>query len=293
MMPIIPDHQFQRRKMLFELGDMEWVPSLFRDGLRAFLNGTHALMKYYKPWTCVLAEVLKKTGIRQVVVLGAGGGFLSRLVQQELATTYHLDVKFILTDINPPGAAVEKWNNCKNMEYVSTPVDMMNVPAAYEGIRVIFNAFHHLDPKQAQMVLRDAYEAQMPICIFEYTRNSLVGILSCVLYPFFNLLIAPLARPFKWSHLFFTYLLPIYPLMIAFDGLASNLRTYGKNELLGMVSELGNGYLWSVGYRTVGGHPTQLTHFVGLPVSKPTANVRDSFIRHKTAKTPSLTAVGR
>jgi hypothetical protein len=265
------DYLFAHRKTVFELGDMAWYPKSLRDGLRAFLNATHRVMQYHKVWAEVLADVLRTSGLRQVVVLGGGGGHLSVLIQRELRETHGLDISFVVTDLNPVRDGPKALGDVRNFDYVAAPVNMTDVPGNFKGVRVVFNAFHHLNPAQARATLAGAYEAKTPICVFEYTMNSWVGVLSSAAYPFFNMLIAPFVRPFKWSHLLLTYAVPLYPLAIAFDGLMSNLSTYNRREFLEMTADLKNRYSWTVEYRSIRRHPTPLTCLVGMPARRAVA----------------------
>ena len=63
------------------------------------------------------------------------------------------------------------------------------------------------------------------------------------------LLFTPFIRPIRWSVLPFIYLIPIVPLYIVWDGIASILRMYSKNELKELVSSLENvdSYEWEIG----------------------------------------------
>jgi hypothetical protein len=58
----------------------------------------------------------------------------------------------------------------------------------------------------------------------------------------------PLVRPFQWSRLLWTYVIPIIPFVLLFDGVVSCLRTYGSRELKELTEELsGEEYQWETG----------------------------------------------
>jgi hypothetical protein len=50
----------------------------------------------------------------------------------------------------------------------------MSVPGTLTGLRSVFNAFHHFNPREARAVLESAVQAWQPIGIFEIPERSLV-----------------------------------------------------------------------------------------------------------------------
>ncbi len=55
-------------------------------------------------------------------------------------------------------------------------------------------------------------------------------------------------RPFRWSRLLWTYLAPIIPLVLLFDGVVSCLRTYQPQELREIIEKLSvSEYQWQIG----------------------------------------------
>jgi hypothetical protein len=88
-----------------------------------------------------------------------------------------------------------------------------------------------------------------------------------LLVPLMVLLVTPFIRPFRWSRLVWTYLIPVVPLVSLFDGLVSCLRTYSVQELRDLTEGLGaNNYQWDIGElkSTVG--PIPITYLIGVPV---------------------------
>ncbi|WP_299437755.1 hypothetical protein [uncultured Aquimarina sp.] len=66
--------------------------------------------------------------------------------------------------------------------------------------------------------------------------------------PISVLLVTPFIRPFKIKRIIFTYLIPIVPLFVLWDGVVSSLRTYSVKEMNGLVENL-NGtenYDWEI-----------------------------------------------
>jgi hypothetical protein len=94
----------------------------------------------------------------------------------------------------------------------------------------MFTSFHHFPPEEARTVLQNAASAGQGIAIFEITRRAPSTI--ALMFPWVLMLfvLTPLIRPIRWSRLLYTYVVPIIPLVLLFDGVVSCLRTYRPPE---------------------------------------------------------------
>ena len=85
--------------------------------------------------------------------------------------------------------------------------------------------------------------------------------------PLMVILMTPFIRPFRWSRLFWTYLIPLVPLVSLFDGLVSCLRTYSVAELRELVEGLeGEHYQWEIAELKSKPNPIPVTYLIGVPV---------------------------
>ena len=81
--------------------------------------------------------------------------------------------------------------------------------------------------------------------------------------PLAILLATPFIRPFRWSHLLWTYIVPVVPIFIAWDGFVSGLRLYSTQELQELVDGLrSNDYVWGIGRKPF---PHAVTYLIGYP----------------------------
>jgi hypothetical protein len=64
----------------------------------------------------------------------------------------------------------------------------------------------------------------------------------------YELFTTPFIRPFKIGRIIFTYIIPIVPLVVMWDGVVSSLRTYSVEELKAIVASLNNSetYDWDI-----------------------------------------------
>jgi len=144
------------------------------------------------------------------------------------------------------------------------PVDARAVPAALDGFRTVFTAFHHFRPAEARAILADAVAKRQGIAVFEAARRAPWEILVVALTWLGVLIAAPFIRPWRWSRFFWTYLPPILPLLGTFDGVVSCLRAYSPAELRELVRGLDT-YDWEVGDIRGGWSPLRGTYLIGVP----------------------------
>lgn len=145
-------------------------------------------------------------------------------------------------------------------------VNALRVPSELTGFRTLFTSFHHFQPDEALTILRDAVASHSGIGIFESTQRRLSGVLGMLITPLIVWLVTPFIRPFRWTRLLWTYLLPLVPLIVVFDGVVSVLRSYTVAELTAFTKELSDsGYEWDVGETTAQSFHTPVTYLIGYP----------------------------
>jgi hypothetical protein len=172
-------------------------------------------------------------------------------------------VHVTLTDLYPNVAALARISDVsgETITYHASSVDATRVPPELPGVRTLFSSFHHFRPNRARAVLHDAARSGTTIAIFEVTHRSLTAVLITLLAPLMVLLTTPAIRPFRWTRLFWTYVIPFIPLAALFDGVVSCLRTYTPGELLELASGI-DGYEWETGEERARG-PIPVTYLIG------------------------------
>jgi hypothetical protein len=95
----------------------------------------------------------------------------------------------------------------------------------------MFSAFHHFRPNAPRAILRDAFERRRAICILESGSGTVLGIAAMLGVPLAVLALMPMARPFCWAHLQFTYFVPLTPLIVLWAGMVSMLRIYSPEQM--------------------------------------------------------------
>ena len=234
---------------LFEFEDLDWFPGFLRDYGTDFLQFLANLTNTFLPVIPVIQRGVEKSGNNQIIDLGsAGGGPLPQL--NKVLKKQNPELKILLTDYFPNMDALEiAKRKADNIDYIKTPVDARNVPNDLRGLRTLFLTFHHFRPEDAKTILQNAIDSKNAIAIFEGQERSFLSLLAMFLSPVSVLLTTFFIRPFKPGRLFFTYIIPLVPLFVWWDGIVSSLRTYSEEEMKGLINELINkdDFEWEVG----------------------------------------------
>ncbi len=239
-----------KRIHLFEFEDFAWVPVFLRNYLTDFLQYVANNFDIYKPVVPILQKGLEKCEKAQIIDIasGGGGGWLS-LSKHLLAE--NKDVKILLTDYFPNISAFKQTveTGGEHFEFYRQSVDALNVSPDLKGLRTQFLSFHHFPPESAKKILQNAVDCKSPIAIFEAQERSLICLIAMLLSPLNVLISTPFIRPLVIGRIVFTYLIPIVPLMVLWDGIVSALRTYSVEEMKELVAEVKNStdFEWEIG----------------------------------------------
>lgn len=234
---------------LFEFEDLDWFPDFLRDYGTDFLQFLSNLTNMFHPIIPILQKGLEKTGTFQIIDLGSGGGGplpkLNKILKKD-----NPGLKILLTDYFPNIDSLElAKKKSDNIKYIKTPVDARNVPDHLKGLRTLFLTFHHFRPEDAKIILQNAVDSRSGIAIFEGQERSFVSLLAMFLSPVSVLLTTLFIKPFKLGRLLFTYIIPLVPLFVWWDGIVSSLRTYSEEEMKDIINQLKNkdNFEWEVG----------------------------------------------
>ena len=254
-----------RRIQFIELHEQPWFPSSLRDEITDALQFGLNLLKAYAPIAPLVGSVVNSTASRTIVDLCSGGGgpwlgLYRRLQNKTLA------LHIWLTDKYPNLGAFQNVRTVSEsyLTFYQSSVDAMKVPPELKGFRTIFSAFHHFSPEEARAILQNAVDASQSIGIFEITRRAPSTIGLMFPWALMSFVSTPFIRPFRWSRLLWTYLVPIIPLVLLFDGVVSCLRTYRPEELRDIIEELAaTEYQWDIGEQSGGPGKVPVTYLVG------------------------------
>ena len=223
---------------LFEFEDQQWFPSFLRNYGTDFLQFLSNKSKMYKPIVPLLEKLIAKSDTNQIIDLGSGGGGGLIWLNEELKKSTP-NLKIILTDYYPNISAFEYTKKlCSNFDFIKEPVDARNVPKELKGVRTQFLSLHHFNSVDAKKIIQNAVDSNQSIAIFEAQERSAPSLIAMLFSPLTVLFTTPFIRPFKIGRIIFTYLIPIVPLFVLWDGMVSSLRTYSVKEMNKLIDDL-------------------------------------------------------
>jgi len=256
-----------RRMHLIEIHEQPWCPASLRDALTDYLQFA---IESGNPYGAIV-ERLKQSVLRaratRIIDLCSGGGGPWRRLHREFAST-NFPIEVCLTDKYPNLAAfrLAQTESGGKLSFYPEPVNAESVPHELKGFRTFFSSFHHFKPEVARAILNDAAQQRQGVGVFEATVRRPLAILLMFLTPLIVLLVTPLIRPFRWSRLCWTYVLPLVPMIVLWDGVVSCLRTYSPAELRELTNGLGEAdYLWVSGEEKQPRSPIPVTYLIGYP----------------------------
>jgi hypothetical protein len=220
-----------KRIHFIEIEDQTWFPEFLRNYVTDYLRFATNLLKLYHPAIDVLNRYVDKCDGKIIDLASGGGGPWMTLIPELLKS--HDKLKVQLTDFfpNEKAAKILTREFPDIVTYHSNPVDAKAVLTHLEGLRTQFLSLHHFRPEDVQQIFSNAVEANRPILIMEGQERNILNVIKIALSPIPALFIMPFIRPFSLGRLFFTYIIPIIPFIIGFDGVVSVLRTYRIEEL--------------------------------------------------------------
>jgi hypothetical protein len=257
-----------QRNPWFEVHDHPLFPRFLRhfvtDALEAMWNATDL----YRPITPRLKRALEQSDTRGVVDLCSGGGGPWFRLQPALAAA-GCSVSVVLTDKYPnqPAFVMASSRSLKLITGYEKPVDASCPPHDLTGFRTMFSSFHHFDPQDARAILADSFDRDEGIAIFEAAERRALSVCVIFFVPLLSLVLAPKIRPFCWSRLFWTYLVPVIPFVLWIDGILSCLRCYSLADMAELTAGLDSErYSWQVGQDGEG--ILRITYLIGSPAAR-------------------------
>lgn len=169
---------------------------------------------------------------------------------------------------------VQTWLNLFLFKVAAVPLSILALFLIYwllpnrkvEPAHTMFSAFHHFRPDAAKAILKDAFDRRRTICIFESGFDTLLAVGAMIGVPVAVLALMPFARPFRWAYLAFTYLIPLMPLIVLWDGIVSSLRIYSPDQMKKLTDDLrAPDYAWEIGRIRVPGIPSGPPYLIGRP----------------------------
>jgi hypothetical protein len=265
-----------KRIQLFEFEDFTWLPKPIRTGMTNLIVVFHKMTGTSAVIAGLIEKVRSEHPFKQMVDLGSGsGGAMPEVVRQLNESTEEQPVHLILTDLHPHPDLVARFN--KNggdrISYHPESVDATSLRGELPGLRTMMNSFHHMPENKARAILRSAQESKQPMLIYEMAENNIPTWIWWLFLPIslsiliiMTLFMTPFVRPLSWQQLVFTYLIPVIPILYAWDGQASLVRMYTFKDVEELLKDLKqDDYRWEMGQAKKANGKKQGYYILGIP----------------------------
>lgn len=228
--------------------------------------------------------------------VGAGGHKQDTTKQRKTATTMTTTptttkkkrtkpVHFVLTDLHPH---IHNWahaaSSSPNMHYAPQSIDAANAPAdllstiepplfpppsptnPLKTFRTFHLAFHHFPDALASRILHNTMATSSGFAIFELQDRHLSSFLSVCLLGLGVMVFSPLFA-WRWRSpgtLFWSWVIPILPFVLVWDGWMSSVRTRTVEEIQEMMRTCGADEAEVTRWRVRSGRVTHLPPFAEI-----------------------------
>ena len=246
-----------KRLQLFEFEDFGWLPDFLRTGMTNLIVVFHKMMKTPEILANEISVLRDELDFDRIVDLGSGsGGAMPFCLEKINEGNQENPLQLLLSDLHPNKKVVERINNDENhrITYVENSVNATDFKDVPSGLKTMVGSFHHMSPDIARSILISAEENGQPFMVYELAKNTIPTLvwwlflpLSLLILIIMSLVMTFFVRPLTFSQLFFTFIIPIIPILYAWDGQASLMRTYTFDDVKTLIGNKENvDYEWEV-----------------------------------------------
>ena len=229
------------RIQFFEFNERNECPEFIRDGIVELLGKGIRWGKYFDNSIQTFIQFANKVDTTIFLDLCSGSGEPAEIFIDGLIRHGVNQFKFVLSDLFPKIHAMEEAAKRypEHIDIITQSIDATDVNSDFDqAARTIINAFHHFPPNLAKNIIRDCVIKKRGLFIIESFPRSVLRFLSILPY----LAVSYIANPFitkkdRFLKLFFSFIIPVIPVLGTFDGFISALRIHSKDDLFSMVDE--------------------------------------------------------
>lgn len=233
-----------------QISRAKWTPVFLQNLIPEFLDYIVSLVEANKPFLAIVKSHHNEKSDFYLHAPEAGGSsillipdLIREFPHSEIAVlcdnlTTHRQNHF--TKIMPP--LVKQITNI-NLSDVAKSTN------SCEKIVISINNAHLLSDAELVEQIKKMTEVFDQIIIGEGNNKSVRQVIGMLLLsPLVALFCGPFVKPLKWSRLFFTYIIPLVPIMIAWDGIVAlfKIRSPEKIKILA-ESNLPKNWIWTSG----------------------------------------------
>lgn len=210
---------------LFEFEDQPWFPATLRNYQTGYIGFLAARMGLYQAVPALLAS----TRPHRIVDLASGSGEPAVTATEKLRSK---GVHLLLTDKYPNSEQAKLYKAINGVTYLPTPLDLPSADLPKGDVYTLFNAFHHFNTSDQLALIQKINGSGGELFIFEPLRRNWSTFLKVMVSTLIGpLLLTPFIRPFTWTRILWTYVLPLGIFVTFWDGVVSVLRALSEKDI--------------------------------------------------------------
>jgi hypothetical protein len=224
-----------------ELEDYDWFPDVLRRQQTSFIGWMVQLFRVYRDIPLLMNQHLKSSALQHITDMGSGSG---GPVPQLSGHPLFKDSRFVLTDLYPH-SNISLPESC---HYLNDPVDARVCEAAPGSTITFFNTLHHFSLEEQKGIITRQLSRGHSLLVAEILTPDLWCTLRIMLATTLGqVLFAPFVKPFQWSRLLFTWIVPVNLITVTWDGLISVWKSPGslrRQQLKSHAEAIGAHGIW-------------------------------------------------
>ena len=198
-----------------ELEDLPYFPSLLRNFQTEFIGFVVVRFKVYQAFIKYIQSL--SNPLQPMTDLCSGSGEAANHIFKESNCFSRL----ILSDKFP-----NRLFNADKISYLPISMDVLEMEFQSGVCYTMFNAFHHFNDEDKLKIAKKILAAGSKCFFVEILEPNIICLLKVLFITTVgNLLLTPFVRPFSFSRIFLTYIIPINIITIAYDGIISVFKS--------------------------------------------------------------------
>ena len=214
----------------FEFEDQHWFPSDWRRWQMDYIRFCVRILNPYKDLKGASFESSKQDWLD----LASGTGGPARMLKKTWEENSSIELTLTFSDRYPSDKTI-------------LDIDVLSDELPSSDGYTMFNAFHHFNTQEQEQILLKMSKGNWALVAEPLTPSLFTFIGIFFLTGPLHFLLAPFVSPFSWARLFWTYLLPVIPIVTCWDGLISVLRAPSPSYLCQLAEKASDSsFNWSV-----------------------------------------------
>ncbi len=238
-----------KRNRNWQFSQSSWMPKVLKNFMPEFLDFIVSLVEANKPFLDILQLSPDKKIEFYLYAPEVGGSsvhLVSHLRKQFPESTIHV----ISNELS--SARKEHLQRVQPLLNEASFIHLKEIPKKtthMQRIVISINQAHLLCDQKLIAQLNLMTNLFDQILIGEGNNKSVRQVIGMLLLsPLVALALSPRVKPFRWSRLFFTYVIPIFPIMISWDGIVALFKIRSPEQIRCLAETRCNpGWAWQSG----------------------------------------------